>query len=57
MHYALLFIAVQMFIVVKSTSRPGEKSKIAKYCADPHYSGGLGQYTVHTELKKNNNNN
>src|SRR6476469_9836612 len=42
-----LLTIVQLVIVVQFTSRPGKNSNFAKYCPDPHYIGGLGQYAVH----------
>lgn len=43
-----LLSIVQLVTVLKFTSRPGKNSNFAKYCPDPHYIGGLGQYAVHT---------
>jgi len=43
-----MFTIVQLVSVLKFTSRPGKNSNFAKYCPDPHYIGGLGQYAVHT---------
>ena len=45
-----LLTIVQLVIVVQFTSRPGKNSNFAKYCPDPHYIGGLGQYAVHNTL-------